>query len=231
MNFIRRFFRLGDEVLDKLELRDERAINSMVYAYIKCMPLVVTEMGMRQNLSDVGKLVRIPDFKGKPAWGAWLALTITSFTIDIPEGSTIYIYDAWNVARRTERGPGSFLVHYRGYKYADFHSLLSDTAVVRVVITTEYEEDGEQIYIRYIDPLISEYVSDIVSTDISRAAISANDPTALTGREYFALVNSLVSVNPTKDAKIMKGLNYTDAAPAAMLETVKRRALIEMHVV
>ena len=232
MNYINRIFdavHLGG-FLDRLELRDERAKEAMVYAYEKCMPLAITEMGMRQNLHDIGNIVRIPNFNGKPTWGAWLTLSVTSYIIDIPDGATIYMFDAWNVVQRIEDGPDSFMAHLRGRVYTDFHSLRSETAVVRIVITTQHEEDGEQIKLRYIDPIINEYVGTITANDFRHTVVNDADPISLTGREYFALVNTLVSANPTKDPKIMRGLNYTDAAPASVLEEVKRRALRKMHI-
>jgi len=232
MNYVNRLFdavHLGG-FLDKIELRNERAMEAMVYAYIKCMPLVATEMGMRQNLQDIGSIVRIPNFNNKPAWGAWLTLSVTSYIVDIPRDATIYMFDAWNVVQRIENGPGSFMAHLRGRVYTDFHSLRSETSVARIVITTQYEEDGEQIKLRFIDPLVNEYTGAITTKDYTHITVNDADPVSLTGREYFALANTLVSANPTKDARITRGLNYTDAAPATVLEEVRKRALRKMHI-
>lgn len=232
MNYFRKIINaahLGGFV-EKLELDNDRAIQDMVYSYIKCMPLAITEMSLRQNLQSVGTVVRIPNFNNKPTWGAWLALTVTSYIIDIPAGATIYMFDAWNEIKRVEHGPNSYMAHLRGRTFTDFHSLRSETAVVRLVITSEHEEDGDAIILRFIDPLVNEYAGGIIANDYRQTLVNTVDPVDMSGREYFALINTLVSVNPTKDARVMKGLNYTDAAPAAILEEVKRRALIQMHI-
>ena len=203
----------------------EKAMELMVYSYVKCMPLVLMEMGMRQNVADIGNIVRIPDFMGRPAWGAWLALSVTSYIIDIPEGPTIYMYDAWNEIKRTESGPDSFLIHLGGRTFADFHSLRSKTSIARIVVTAPSSEYGEYITLRYIDPLVNEYVGSVSSADYKRATVTDYDPKSLSGREYFALASTLVSANPTDDNKITKGLNRMSSAPAPILEMVKTRAL------
>jgi hypothetical protein len=233
--FIEQFF---------LDHEEHMPFEDMVYAYIHCMPLVRSEMSMRQHIQTIGDFVRIPDIvvsssssKTPPlyAWGVWLPLSISSFIVDIPAGAHIYMFDIWGIPIKSGVGPDTFLVHMPSplsttMQYMDMHSFRSETTIARVIVTTENVEDGALISAKYTTPLVNEYTAGLVESDLHReSAVSRYaDPIELSGREFFALVNSLVPANPTKDTKIMRGVIYTESATSPVLEQVKSRALFLM---
>ena len=214
MNFIKRL------------LGDADGVGDMIYAYKRGLSLMRTEMAMRQNREDIGRYVRLPDNGGKPSWGAWLTLSVTTYITNIPPGAVARLYNAWGELRGTSSAERtSYLIEVGGLGY--FGALRSDTAAARVVVEVEHEEDGESISLNSTIPLVTPYVIAVNESDYRGAgsAIGPADPRDLSGREYFALLNTLVAANPTRDARLKRGLVYSDSAPSAVLERVRALAL------
>jgi hypothetical protein len=214
MDYIRRFLGESDNSGD------------MIYAYKKGMPLILTEMALRQHREDIGKFVRLTNNGSRPTWGTWLALSISKYIINVAPRAIIKLYNAWGELKATGYGPSSFLVEIGGVNYP--HTLRCDTAVAKVIVETEYEEEGENISINITAPLWDPYyLATLESEYKTTVVIEPMDPQYLSGREYFALLNTLVATNPTKDARLMRGLNYSDSAPNAVLEAVKTKSLAQ----
>jgi len=216
MNFIRRL------------LGDSDGMGDMVYAYKKGLPLILAEMGMRQNREDIGRFVRLEDTvvngRDRPTWGAWLALSISNHIVNVAPKANVRLYNAWGELQAVGDGPNtSYLIQMGGLKYPG--TLCSDTAVARLLVDTLHEEDGANITINSIIPLVNPYTVSSYENIYKSVVIEPIDPQELPAREYLALLNTLVAANPTKDARLIRGLNYSDAAPAFTLERVRIKAL------
>lgn len=202
-------------------LKKPSAVEDMVYAYRKGMPLILTEMGMRQNSDNIGRFVQLQ----KRQWGAWLTLSVTNYIVTLPQGCTIRMYNAWGElqGKGDTNGFVTYFLQMDGTLYP--YTLRSNTAVARVLVDVQYEEDGDNIAINTTVPLLNPYATATVESTYRSIVVEAVDPENLSGREYFSLLSTLVAANPTKDERLMRGLNYSDAAPVAQLERVRKEAL------
>jgi len=212
----------------RLDLVNDYGMQDMVYAYKKGIPLVLSEMAMRQNTDDIGRFVRLADTNSasgpRPTWGAWLTLSVTSYIINIAPQAVIRLYNAWGELQAVGTGPNtSYLIRMAEEDMPN--TLRSNTAVARVVVDVQNEEDGPRITLNSIIPLVNPYVVATSESQYRSIVIEPMDPQDLSGREYFALLNTLVAANPTKDIRIMRGLNYSDSAPNSVLDKVRIEAL------
>lgn len=206
-------------------LGESGGFDDMVYAYKKGLALMYTEMAMRQNRNDIGRYVRLSTKGSKATWGAWLTLSVTNYITNIPPNASLSLYNAWGELVGTNSGAfTSYLIEVGGLRYPG--TLHSDTAVARVVVEVEHEEDGERISLNSTIPLVNPYTIAVNESAYRSAGASIEpvDPKELSGREYFALLSTLIAANPTRDAKLMRGVNYSDAAPNAVLERVRAMA-------
>ena len=200
----------------------------MIYAYRKGMPLVMAEMAMRQNSADIGKFVRlINESENTFTWGSWLPLSISSYIVNTVPGSTVRLYNAWGVLQGTGTGEYTSYLIDMGGKSTYEHALHSNTAIARVLVDVLNEEDGDYISINDTVPLANQYVTSAIDTRYKRAisSMDSTDPRDLTGRDYFALLDTLVSANPTNDTRLKHGLVFSESVSSLVLEKTRRQAL------
>lgn len=199
--------------------------DDMVYAYRKGMQLVLTEMAMRQNKQSVGRFVRLQDTEGsRPTWGAWLSPSITSYVINVAPRANVRLYNAWGQLMGEGRGPNTSYLIKMGAVPAPF-TLLSNTAIARVLVDAEHEEDGAKITLNSTIPLVNPYTVSTTEAQLLSYSLEPTDPVDLESRDYFTLLATLVAANPTDDKRILKGLNFVDSQPSSALELVRSKAL------
>lgn len=203
-----------------------RNFNDAIYAYKALMPLVESEMALRQNLNNIGNLIDIPPKQdNERALGAWLVLTRVQYTLFLPEGAKAILYNAWNKPIWTETEPGTYFLYAGKTTHTTpfvKNIIKSNTAVNRLVVTPRYADD--EVVLSPASPLDSPYKDADVDVPIYNKQLAAEDIKEMGPKAFFEIASTLVVFNPTDDKRIIRGLKASDGARERFLRLVKTMA-------
>lgn len=204
MQYVRRLFDSTPPIYGDVE-----------YAYAKTMPLVQTEMMLRENVDLVGALQ-----KASPhLYSAVLVLPWSSHLLELPDGAKLTVYDAWRQVFTTiSDRPGVYVIDNK--RPAVKNSMVINCPTSVVVIVVETDGDGAQPVLRRAAPYSSTYEE---ATAARELPILPVDPRRLSAKSYMSLATSLVSANRTDDARLVRGLVASESMPGSVLEQIKAR--------
>lgn len=218
--------RARDALIDAVDPTRHRNEADMVYAYRKCMPMVLMEMGMRQNTDSWGGFARLPDRgDGRDRYGAYLALTWARAGVALPEGSEATLYNAWGDAVAVFAGPGHYVLYAgRDQGTGDVPNIIrSTTPFNRLVVSapTGSDEPSLDVMVGINDAFDMMVVRPSMP---SKDQVPDEDPREMPGSRFFDVAATLAVLNPTTDKRLLRGLQLTDGASANYLDGLKSLA-------
>ena len=208
--------------------------------YVQCYPGVKNEMSMRTNAEYLNGRFNRDDqvVNGALHAMAWVIFTRETSVLHFPEPhgrrTVIKLYDIWNNERAIFDKPGEYVLSIPDCSVG--------TVVASIACRNEHDEQEYQMAFDVMQDLSIQDIGiggsandyeDYLTLVPAAATLNVEEPSAISGKEFFAIANAVYKFNPFPE-KIRTGyrtalLRRTMTMSAPQLDAIKDAAIARMN--